>query len=160
MRFGLLDGWLSILSPYEHWGEVNWLARGVAHADMLNAVSPRYAQEILSPPGGWSLEGLYRARADRVTGILNGIDVSIWDPATDRNLPANFDTGTLECRAENKRALQQRAGLPVRPDVPLIGFIGRLDSQKGLDYMLPAVEYMLRTQDVQFVLLGSGAEAY
>lgn len=160
VRFGLLDGWLPILLPYEYWGEVNWLARGVAHADMLNAVSPRYAQEIMSPPGGWSLEGLYRARAERLTGILNGIDVSIWNPATDTHLAATYSAENLTPRPENKRALQQRAGLPVRPDVPLIGFVGRLDAQKGLDYMLPAVEHMLRTQDVQFVLLGSGAEEY
>jgi starch synthase len=154
-------GALPPLPPWEAPGEVNWLARGIAHADAVSAVSPRFAQELTMPASGWGLDGLLRARGERLVGILNGIDTEVWDPARDPQLAARFSAADLEPRAVNKAALQQRLGLPVRPEAALIAFVGRLDAQKGVEYMLPALEALLEVQpDVQFVLLGSGASLY
>jgi starch synthase len=122
---------------------------------MVNAVSPGYAREVLTPDYGNGFEGLLAARGDRLTGVLNGIDYSVWNPAADRNLAAPFDADSLDRRAENKRALQAESGLPERPETLLLGMVSRLDSQKGLDILAPALREFLR-EDVQFVLLGTG----
>src|SRR5207247_624686 len=92
-------------------------------------------------------------------GILNGIDQEELDPRTDPYLAANFGVETLDRRAENKAALQREAGLPVAPDVPLIGMVGRLSGQKGLDILAPVLDGLLR-QRAQLVVLGTGDEYY
>ena len=140
------------LPAYERWSP---MALALSHADVINAVSPGYAREVLTPEYGQGFEGLLAARGERLTGVLNGIDYDVWNPATDRNLPANFDAESLEGRAENKRALQAESGLPARPDAFLIGMVSRLDGQKGLDLVGPALRELL-AEDVQFVLLGTG----
>jgi starch synthase len=160
VRYGGLDTWLPPLEPHEPWGEVNWLARGVRHADAIAAVSPRFAHEISTPEGGWGLDGLFRARGERLMGILNGIDTQVWDPAHDPHLAATYTADALDARLTNKRALQQRLGLPVRDETPLVAFVGRLDAQKGVEFLTPALEALLDRQDMQFVLLGSGAQVY
>jgi starch synthase len=130
---------------------------GLAHADMLNAVSQGYAREILTPVYGFGLEGVLRARRARLHGILNGIDLEQWDPHIDRNLKARFDTATLDRRGRNKRALQRQVGLPVRDDLPLLGVVSRLDAQKGFDIAAPALRHILSgPEPVQLVLLGTG----
>jgi starch synthase len=130
------------------------LALGLLAADELTAVSPTYAREIQTPGGGRGLDGLLRARADRLTGILNGIDVDLWNPRTDENLAVRYDVASLGKRARNTAALRAEAGLP-DSDAPLLAVVSRLDSQKGLDIALPAVR---RWTDAggQFVLLGTG----
>jgi len=140
-------------------GHINWLARGIAHADAVNTVSPRYAQEILTPEFGFGLEPLLRRRADRLFGILNGLDPEAWDPRTDPALAARFDRDTLERRAENKRAAQQALGLPPREEVPLFAFIGRLIEQKGVDLLLQAAEALF-ARDLQVAVLGTGMPEY
>lgn len=140
-------------------GHINWLARGIAHADAINTVSPRYAQEILTPEFGFGLEPLLQRRADRLVGILNGLDPEAWNPRTDPALAAPFDAETLERRAENKRAAQQAFGLPVKPEVPLFAFIGRLIEQKGVDLLLRAAEALF-ARGIQVVVLGEGMPEY
>jgi starch synthase len=142
-------------------GAVNWMARGIVHSDVINTVSKRYSQEILTSEFGAGMEGLLKARnaERRLCGILNGIDYDSWDPAADQNLIQHFDLSSLDARALDKAALQREVGLPVRVDVPLLGFISRLVDQKGVD-ILSAVLDRLFARDVQFVLLGAGDKRY
>jgi starch synthase len=146
---------LSVEQP----GMVNWMAQGIAHADLINTVSERYAQEILTEEMGMGLAPLLRERRDRLFGVLNGIDYKEWNPATDPNIPHRFDAGTVDRRVANQTALQQQARLPVRPEVPLVGMVSRLDEVKGMDLMEPVLEWLLE-RETQFVLLGTGQPEY
>jgi starch synthase len=139
-------------------GEVNFMARGILHATMITTVSPTYAREIMSREGGSGLDGLLRYRHFDVHGILNGLDYHAWDPTTDRHLAAPFDATTLGRRVLNKRALQARAGLPQRDDLPLVGMVTRLDGQKGLDITGHVLHLLMNDQagEAQCVVLGSG----
>lgn len=134
------------------------LGLGILGADWLSTVSPTYAREILTPEGGRGLDGLLRARADRLAGILNGIDTDFWNPATDRLLARTFDVSSLARRVENKRALQAEAGLARDDRTPLLGAVSRLDPQKGFDVAAPVVRRWLDLGG-QFVLLGTGDPA-
>ena len=147
---------LDVESP----GAVNWMAQGIAHSDLINAVSERYAEEILTPEMGMGLEPLLQERRDRLHGILNGLDYEEWNPVADPFVPHNFDVHTLGRRAANKTALQQQARLPVRSDVPVLGMVSRLDRVKGMDLMDPTLTRLLQEKDVQFVLLGTGDPRY
>lgn len=146
----------------ESFGEVNFMARGIYHATMVNTVSPTYAREILTPEGGARLDGLLRHRSFDVHGILNGIDFETWDPAADERLAQPFTTGQWEQRQENKRALQGLLGLPERDDAPLAAMVTRLDHQKGLDITGHVIHRLLNGDagDAQFVLLGTGDPRY
>jgi starch synthase len=135
---------------------VNLLKAGLAVADRLVTVSPGYAEEVQTWLGGWGLEGLLAARSPVLTGIVNGIEESEWDPATDRDIAKNYTEATLkEGKKANKLALQRELGLPEDPDVPLLAFIGRLDYQKGADLILQAAPGIMQ-QGCQLVCLGSG----
>ncbi len=138
---------------------VDLMGRGILYADAVNTVSERYAEEILTPEYGERLDPLLRDRRDRLFGILNGIDDEELDPAADPHLPTRFDAATLETRLQNKLALQREAGLPESPGIPVIGMIGRLSGQKGLDILLPVLDALLR-RPLQLVLLGTGDEHY
>ncbi len=140
-------------------GQVNWMAQGIANADLITTVSPQYAREILETEAGAGLSPLLRQRQDRLFGILNGIDTDFWNPATDPHLRQKFDLTNPRLRAVNKAALQQEARLPVRPDIPLIGMVTRLDAIKGIDLLAPVLEQLLQG-DTQFVLLGTGQPEY
>lgn len=134
---------------------VDLMGRGIYFADVVNTVSERYAAEILSPEYGERLDPLLRERRDRLYGILNGIDVDVLDPRSDPHLPANFDLSTLERREANKAALQREVGLPVAHSVALIGMVGRLSGQKGLNILEPAMPALLG-RAAQMVILGTG----
>jgi starch synthase len=145
------------------WGEygdtINWMARGITHADMLNTVSPTYAQEIMTPEYGVKLDPLLRARHLRLAGILNGIDRVEWNPATDAALAAKFSVKSIKRRSINKQAVQQWLGLKIDPHVPVIGIVSRLVEQKGVDILLGAVERLLQ-RNIQVAILGSGEPRY
>jgi starch synthase len=146
----------------EDFGEVNPLKGGLYHATKLTTVSPRYAQEIRSSPGGAGLEGAVRVRGADLVGILNGIDEGAWDPRTDPALAAHYGPDDLAGKAKCKRALQREMGLAQRPEVPLIGIVSRLSEQKGTDVVLAALGRILDL-DAQMIILGSGdrpAEGY
>jgi starch synthase len=140
-------------------GQANWMARGIAHADVVNTVSPNYAREILTPEFGEGLQSLLRARRGRLSGILNGLDQAEWNPRTDRLLAANYSSDTLKKRLANKRAVQEQLGLKRKPRTLLLGMVTRLFDQKGLDILLEAAERLLM-RDVQLAILGSGEEKY
>ncbi len=146
--------------PVEPPGQVNWMAQGIAHADVLSAASPSYSREILTSENGMGLAELLQERQDRLFGILNGVDTVVWNPDTDSALTQSFNATSLRMRAVNKAALQREVGLPARAEVPLLGVVTRLDPLKGLDIMLPALESLLAQQDAQFVLLGTGDAEY
>ncbi|HEV3236269.1 MAG TPA: glycogen synthase [Gemmataceae bacterium] len=146
----------------EKFGEVNFMARGIFHATMINTVSPTYAREIMGREGGCGLDGLLRYRHFDVHGILNGLDYGVWNPATDRHLAAQFGAETIERRLLNKRALQARAGLPVRDEIPLVAMVTRLDYQKGLDITGHVLHMLMNgyAGEAQCVVLGTGAAHY
>ena len=131
---------------------------GILAADWLSTVSPTYAREILSPEGGHGLDGVLRARADRLAGILNGIDTESWNPRIDPELIANFEAATLPRRARNKTELQREAGLENDPRMPLLAVVSRLVKEKGYDFAAPAIRRWL-DRGGQFVLLGTGDPA-
>jgi starch synthase len=138
-----------------HHGEVSWLKGGLLLADVLHTVSPRYAQEILTPEEGQGLDALLRLRRDALVGVLNGLDFDEWDPATNEHLPAPFTAADLAGKERCKRALQEEMGLKVDLRPPLVGFVGRLAHQKGVDLLLDAAPNLL-DKGAQLVVLGSG----
>ncbi|MBI4365085.1 MAG: glycogen synthase, partial [Candidatus Latescibacteria bacterium] len=129
------------LSPFEFWGKVNYLKAGIQFADVITTVSERYAEEIQSGEEfGFGLQGVLNARREDLLGILNGIDVKIWNPRTDRLIAARYDAETLELKGVCKSALLEETGLPAQPDQPLFGMISRLAEQKGFDLIEEASE--------------------
>jgi starch synthase len=143
-------------SGIEFYGKVNYLKGGLAYADALSTVSPTYAKEIRSSyEFGYGLEGLLQHRSDRLRGILNGIDTKVWNPQTDPHLETKFTAATLAKRARCKLDLQKQAGLKQDAEIPLLGFVGRLDRQKGITFLLEIAPQLLK-QSVQLVVLGVG----
>ncbi len=140
----------------------NLMATGMAYADAVNTVSPRYARELEKPEFGFGLDEMVRIRAARheMFGVLNGIDIGRWNPATDPTLAVNYDAHTLERRTENKRALQIQSETEVRDDAMVIGMVSRLVEQKGLDLVFPAMWQLLRESNTQFIVLGVGRPRY
>ncbi|CAH0279659.1 glycogen synthase GlgA [Roseomonas sp. CECT 9278] len=139
----------------EYYGAIGFLKAGLWFADAINTVSPSYAEEILTPEGGMGLDGLLRGRAGDLHGILNGLDVTDWDPARDAALAATFSADDPAPRAANKAALQARFGLAVDAAAPLFAFVGRLAWQKGADLLLEAAPVLMQG-GAQLALLGSG----
>jgi starch synthase len=145
----------------EFFGDLNLMKTGLVFADALNTVSPRYAHEIQTAEHGCGLEGVLRDRRDVLTGIVNGVDYDEWDPASDPHLATHYtpdepQPGKAACKA----ALQKMLGLPEIPNAPLVGFVGRLASQKGLDLIETVLADWLRTQDTQWAILGTGEPKY
>ena len=143
----------------EFYGMLNCLKAGIAYADVLTTVSPRYAREITLPEFGCGLDDLLRKRRRVLHGILNGVDYEEWNTTKNPFLKHPYSLRSMAGKTENKLDLQRELGLPVNADVPLFGSITRLADQKGLDIELGALEEML-SANLQFVLLGSGAPVY
>ncbi len=140
---------------FEHFGTLNLVKAALRHSNVLSTVSPTYAREIQTGEYGFGLDGILRERRRDLFGILNGIDVDEWNPATDRYLPERFSRDRLEGKGTCKSALQHEAGLKADPHVPLFAVVGRLVEQKGLDVLAHCMERVL-SWSVQFVLLGVG----
>ena len=139
----------------EYYGDIGFLKAGVRLADWITTVSPTYAAEICTPETGMGMDGLLRGRSDRLTGIINGIDTAVWDPATAPLIAARYSIDDLAGRQANKAALQPWLGLSSVSDAPLFGVVSRLDWQKGLDLLLQATPELL-AHGGQLALLGSG----
>ena len=139
----------------EEYDGINLLKGGIVHADAINAVSQKYAQEIRTPEFGWGLDRLIDAKAYKLYGILNGIDYEEWSPAVDSFIPATFDLDDLSGKAVCKTALQKAFNLPQRNEVPLIGLVGRLVEQKGITLLSATVDTLMEL-DIQIALLGTG----
>lgn len=143
----------------EHQGGINLLKGGLVFADALSTVSPTYAHEIQTPLVGCGLHAVTAGRAGRLYGIMNGIDVDVWNPAADDLIPARYTVDDLSGKAACKRELQLRFHLKLDPDVPLAGMVARLVDQKGYDLMAEVMARVLE-HGVQVVLLGQGEERY
>jgi starch synthase len=139
----------------EYHGQIGFLKAGLRQADRITTVSPSYAGEICSDEFGMGLQGLLRGRSDVLRGILNGIDTAVWNPATDRLIPAPYSAADPAPRTLNKSALQASMRLHNDPDALLVGVISRLSWQKGLDLLLEALPALLQERG-QLALLGSG----
>jgi starch synthase len=146
----------------EFYGNLNFLKTGIAFADVVTTVSPRYAQEIQSPPLSCGLEGILSHRRNDLFGIINGVDYSVWNPETDPHLDGHhygvntFATGKRACKV----ALQQEVGLPVVDGQPLVAMVGRLADQKGFDLVADVIGQWAETSPVQWVILGTGEPRY
>jgi len=146
------------LETGEFWGQFSFLKAGITHADYVTTVSPTYAEETRTQAGGLGFEGVLGGLGRRYVGILNGIDTTTWNPATDRFLPANFDADDLGGKAACKRALLAHFNLPRGDDAmsrPLVGMVSRLVSQKGLD-LIEAASQELVELDATYVFVGTG----
>jgi starch synthase len=142
--------------------EVNFMARGIYHATLVNTVSPTYAREIMTPEGGFGLDPLLRARHADVHGILNGLDDVVWNPGEDARLARTFEAQDASGRVANKLALQERLGLNRDENVPLLAMVTRLDAQKGMEITGHVIHLLMNglAGEAQFVVLGSGARLY
>lgn len=136
--------------------KLNGARRGILFADVVNTVSPTYAKEIMTKDFGEMLDEVLRERQARVSGILNGIDYTIFDPTHDSILAENFSTSSIRHRPVNKQALQKRLGLPERPEAFVAAFVGRLDNQKGIDLIQQVAGSLLENLDMQLVIMGDG----
>lgn len=143
----------------ECYGCANFMKAALVYSDIITTVSPSYAEEIQTAYYGERLDGLLRARKHEVFGVLNGIDMADYNPATDARIPAEYTADDLSGKAKCKAELQEKLGLTVDPNVPIIGMVGRLSNQKGLDL----VDYIigdLMSENVQLVVLGMGESRY
>ncbi len=137
---------------------MSFIKGGLVFADVVNTVSPTYAEEIKTPRHGCGLDGLLRQLGERFRGILNGIDYRIWDPQTDPALLQNYDSSTLHLKVENKLELQRAFGLPRNERAFVLGYIGRLVEQKGVDLVVGMLPRLLEQHpDVQLIMQGAGA---
>jgi starch synthase len=144
---------------FEYYGQLSFLKAGLVLADVITTVSPTYAEEIKTPEQGMGLDGLLRARADRLVGILNGADYDVWSPDVDPNLARPFSKDDLSGKRACKAALQRELGLPQKATTPLCGTISRFAHQKGFDLLVGALPTLLAEEDVQYLVLGSGDAA-
>lgn len=139
----------------EYWGHLSFLKAGVQWCDAISTVSPTYAREVLTTEQGMGFDGALRARSDRLIGIANGIDDSVWNPATDPDVVAPYSVRRLAAKSTNKSALQAELSLDLRADAPLFCVVSRLTTQKGLDLLLAALPRVM-TAGGQLAVLGSG----
>jgi starch synthase len=156
---GLTDEDHPVLVERQAGSDLNLMAIGIKTADWVNTVSPQYAKEILTPEYGVELDPILAKRGDQLSGIVNGIDVDRFNPATDPSIPARYDIDSFARKADNKAALQKKAGLRVDPNAPLFGFVGRLTDQKGLDLLAPILDQLVE-QGGQVAILGTGMDEY
>ncbi len=143
----------------EHWGHVNWMKGAINYSDKIVVVSPKYAEEILTPEYGEGMDYTLRGQTHKLVGILNGIDYDVFNPKTDKNLVKNYDKNSIKNKEANKKKVCEFFGLKYNPDRPLIAMISRLVPQKGLD-LIRQVENELKYMNADFVFLGSGDKDY
>ena len=154
-------GWDTFYSAgFEDWNMMNILKAGICSADVINTVSERYAEETKTQSYGFRLDSILRSRAADYRGILNGIDTDIWNPEKDKLIPEAYSQKNMAGKAKAKEALQKEFGLPISPDIPVIGLISRLTGQKGVGELFgPAYGSafpICRDMNIQFVVLGTG----
>jgi starch synthase len=154
-------GWnVFFTAGFDDWNMMNMLKAGLWSADKLNTVSPNYAEETKTPAHGFRLDGILRYRSTDYIGILNGIDTGVWNPAKDPYIPMPYSVKDMSGKAKAKEALQREYGLPIAPDVPIVGMVTRLTGQKGVGALFGpgygSAWSICRDMDVQFATLGSG----
>jgi starch synthase len=143
----------------EFYGKVNFMKAGLIYSDAVSTVSPRYAEEIMTPEYACGLEGTLNDRREDVYGVLNGVDYSVWSPENDNFLKENFDAGSLEKKTECKKDLLKQVNLPISPDKPLLGSVTRLVEQKGMDLLANITDRIVRL-GAGVILLGQGDQKH
>jgi starch synthase len=154
-----LDPQFFNMEQLEFYGNVNFMKGGIVSSDVVTTVSPTYKEEIQFPFYGEKLDGLLRKHSNKLIGIVNGIDDTVYNPSLDPDIAVSYDLDTVEGKSENKKVLQQYFGLPEKEDTPIIAMVTRLTAQKGLDLVLHVFHEMME-DDVQFIVLGSGDYYY
>ena len=144
---------------FEYWGHAGFLKGGLAYANKITTVSPTYAHELLTPEFGMGLEGLLKSRKADLSGILNGIDLSVWDPQEDISLEKTYSAKSLKRKAANRQWLEEKYGLMSNPDAPLFGIVSRLTTQKGIDLLLEVIPTMIE-RGARLVVLGAGDKRF
>ena len=143
----------------EFYGDINFMKGAIVASDMVTTVSPTYKDEIQYPYYGERLDGLLRKHRNKLIGIVNGIDDTVYNPRIDRDIAVSYDIDSLEGKAKNKQELQHYFGLPEKYNTPIIAMVTRLTNQKGLDLVLHVFREMMK-EDLQFIVLGSGDSHY
>lgn len=144
----------------EFYDAVNFMKGGIIYADAITTVSKTYAKEIQYPYFGEHLDGLLRSREQDLSGIVNGIDYSVYNPRTDKYIFETYDEESLDRKLDNKTELQKSLGLPERRNVPLIAIVSRLVEPKGMDLVVRMMDEILQHEDIQLVVLGTGEKRY
>ena len=148
-----------LLEPLEHGGQISFIKSGILYSDAISTVSKKYAEEILTLEFGCGLDEVLKKRKKDLYGILNGVDYSKWNPETDKLIPENYDAETLEKKLTCKIELLKKMRLDLPAEAPLIGFVGRLAEQKGIDIIIDAIDEMVKS-GINFILLGKGEDRY
>ena len=156
------DDGRSSISPFfsERLLKQNFMKRGIIYSDLITTVSQTYASEILTKDYGEGLDDLLKEVRTKIFGILNGLDYKDFNPAIDKSLVSNFSVTDLKKRMENKLHLQREFNLEVSGDIPILGMVGRLAEQKGMDLLFPIMEVLLSEHNIQFVIVGGGEAKY
>lgn len=157
---GLSSEWEEYIPVSAPRPSLNFMSQGILLADIVTTVSPNYASEILTTQYGEGADHLLNYRRNELCGIVNGIDYDEYNPASDPYLERNYDSTTIERRADNKLVLQRRGDLPHNSDIPVIGMVSRLEEQKGIDLLLQAIDQFIAETRAQLVILGEGREHY
>jgi len=153
-------GWNNFTShKLESFDHINFLKGGIHYSDLINTVSPSYADEISTPFGGFGLAPYLTDKGDSFSGILNGVDYDVWSPEKDKLIPANFSSDNLQGKKRCKQAIQHQFHLKQDENIPLIGVIGRFADQKGYHLLAKIIKKSVLEMDVQFIILGSGDNA-
>jgi starch synthase len=159
MKVAGLDWRLFNPRQLEFYGKLSFLKAGIVYADLLNTVSPTYAREVQTPYFGYGMQGVLTENQHRLSGIVNGVDYSMWDPRHDKHLAANYTADDLSGKMVCKEALQREFGLAEDTDAPLCGVVARLTEQKGVD-LIVAVAPGILDKGGQLVILGEGDRKY
>jgi starch synthase len=143
----------------EYYGNINLLKGGIVFSSSVNTVSPTYAEEIQAPELGYGLDGVLRRYKYKLSGILNGIDYDLWNPAKDKRIKKNYSIKNIDTKYINKEDLQKTCRLEAKKDLPLIGIVSRLAEQKGIEILAASLDEIVEA-GAQFILLGTGDAGY
>jgi len=154
-----LDGSFFGIETLEFYGQINILKGAIVFSDFINTVSPTYSKEIQTQEFGFGLEGILNKRRQRLFGILNGLDYSIWNPRNDKFIIKNYSLENLEEKYKNKEDLQKICKLPIKKNTPVFGVVSRLAEQKGFDILSESIGKICR-MNLQLVILGTGDLKY
>ncbi|MEA3186659.1 MAG: starch synthase [Chthoniobacter sp.] len=157
--FTNLPGHFFSANGVEFYGQLNFLKGGIVLADAVTTVSEHYAREIQTPEYGFGLDAVVRENAAKLTGILNGADYALWNPATDKLIPKKYKPSALAGKKACRAALLEQFGLEENPRGPVFAMVTRLAEQKGIDLLIPLLDRLL-ADDVRLVILGEGDSAY
>lgn len=148
-----------LLEPLSHREQISFIKSGILYSDTVSTVSKKYAEEILTPEFGYGLGNILRKRKKDLYGILNGVDYSDWNPETDRLIPENYSVNSLEKKQSCKIGLLKKMRLDIPTATPLIGFVGRLAEQKGIDIIVDSIDEIVKL-NANLILLGKGEDRY